>query len=59
MANSGKWLKQTGNNVQGTNTGLINIKGRLEFSYPNNHKIDIKEEDGFVNVIIEIYKEVK
>lgn len=59
VSNSGKWLKQTSNNIQGTNTGLTNIKGRLEFSYPNNHKIDIKEENGCVKVIIEIYKEVK
>lgn len=59
VANSGKWLKQTSNNDQGTNTGLTNIKSRLEYSYPNNHKIDIREEDGFVKVVIEIYKEVK
>ena len=58
VSNSGKWLKQTSNNVQGTNTGLENIKSRLEYSYPNNHKIDIKEEDGFVKVIIEIFKEL-
>ena len=59
VANSGKWFKQTGSNVQGTNTGLDNIKSRLEYSYPNNHKLEFKEEDGFVKVFIEIYKEVQ
>ena len=59
VANSGKWLKNTSSSdIQGTNTGLENIKSRLEYSYPDNHKIDIKEEDDFVKVIIEIYKEM-
>ncbi|MEJ2195923.1 MAG: histidine kinase [Ignavibacteriaceae bacterium] len=60
VANSGSWLKNTGSsNIQGTSTGLSNIKSRLEYSFPNNHRFDIKEEDEFVKVIIEIYKEVK
>ena len=60
VANSGSWLKNTGsNNIHGTSTGLSNIKSRLEYSFPNNHRFDIKEEEGFVKVIIEIYKEVK
>jgi two-component system LytT family sensor kinase len=60
VANSGRWLKHTSsNNIQGTSTGLSNIKSRLEYSFPNNHRFDIKEEEGFVKVIIEIYKEVK
>lgn len=59
VANSGKWLRTTDNSdIQGTNTGLENIKRRLEYSYPYNHKIDIKEEDGFVKVTIGIYKEI-
>jgi LytS/YehU family sensor histidine kinase len=60
VANSGRWLKHTKDDkLQGTNTGLSNIKSRLEYSFPNNHKFNIKEEDGFVKAIIEIYKEVK
>jgi len=60
VANSGRWLHQTySNNIQGTSTGLSNIKSRLEYSFPNNHRFDIKEEEDFVKVIIEIYKEVK
>ena len=60
VANSGKWLKNTDNrDVHGTNTGLANIKSRLEYSFPNNHQLNTREEDGFVKVIIEIQKEVK
>ncbi|MCW8810422.1 MAG: hypothetical protein OQK64_05635, partial [Ignavibacteriaceae bacterium] len=60
VSNSGKWLKHPNNvDVYGTSTGLANIKSRLEYSFPNNHKIDTKEEDGFVKVIIEIQKEIK
>jgi hypothetical protein len=60
VANSGRWLKHTKvDNLQGTNTGLSNIKSRLEYSFPNNNKFNITEEDGFVKAIIEIYKEVK
>jgi len=60
VANSGSWLKNTGsNNIHGTSTGLSNIKSRLEYSFPNNHRFDIREEEGFVKIIIEIYKEVK
>jgi len=60
VANSGKWVKHSdGNNVHSTNTGLSNIKSRLGYSFPNNHKLDFKEADGFVKVIIEIQKEIK
>lgn len=60
VSNSGKWLKQTDDNhIHGTNTGLNNIKSRLAYSFPNNHKFSFKEEDGFVKVIIEIHKEIK
>ena len=34
VANSGKWVKHTNNvNIAGTNTGLANIKSRLEYSF--------------------------
>lgn len=60
VANSGKWLKEsTNNNRHGTNTGLSNVMSRLEYSFPHNHKINIKEDEGFVKIIIEIYKELK
>lgn len=60
VANSGKWLRNKGDDgVYGTNTGLDNLRSRLAYSFPNNHKVDIKEENGFVKVIIGIYKEMQ
>jgi two-component system LytT family sensor kinase len=60
IANSGKWLIESNGNIRhGTNTGLSNVRSRLEYSFPCNHKICIKEEEGFVKIIIEIYKELK
>ena len=60
VANSGRWLKDSrNNNIQSTKTGLSNIRSRLEYSFPDNYKININEENGFVKVVIEIFKEVK
>jgi len=60
VANSGRWFKDSrNNNIQSTKTGLYNIRSRLEYSFPDNYKMDITEEDGFVKVTIEIFKEVK
>ena len=60
VANSGRWLKDSrNNNIQSTKTGLSNIRSRLEYSFPDNYKININEENGFVRVVIEIFKEVK
>jgi sensor histidine kinase YesM len=60
VSNTGNWFHHTNakNNIS-TNTGLSNIKNRLELSYPNRSKLDIIKEDGLVKVIIEIYKEVR
>lgn len=59
VSNSGSWFKHTGdNNIQGTNTGLKNIMSRLEYSYPDNHKLETIVENGLVKVRIEIFKEV-
>jgi LytS/YehU family sensor histidine kinase len=60
VANSGRWLTDSRNsNIQSTKTGLSNIRSRLEYSFPDNYKINIKQEDGFVKVVIEIFKEVQ
>jgi hypothetical protein len=59
VENTGKWYKHTKNrNVQSTNTGIKNIKSRLSYSYPNNHEIITKEENGWVKVIIKFFKEL-
>lgn len=57
--NSGKWIPQNESQVYGTGTGLSNIKSRLEYSFPGNNKFEVVEEEGYVKIKIEIYKELK
>jgi len=60
VANTGKWFKHPKDTtVQSTNTGIINIKSRLDYSFPNNHEIIKKEEDGWVKVIIKFHRDLK
>jgi LytS/YehU family sensor histidine kinase len=60
VSNSGTWFKYAkDSNIQSTQTGLSNIRNRLEYSFPDNHKLYTKEEDGMVKVFIEIHREVK
>lgn len=60
VKNSGKWISDKKDfGIYGTGTGLSNIKSRLEYSYPGNFSFEIKEEEGFVKILIEIYKELK
>ena len=49
ISNTGKWLNPSSNkNKMNTNTGLTNLRKRLEFSYPGLHTFSIKEVDGKV-----------
>jgi sensor histidine kinase YesM len=60
VKNSGKWISDKKDfAIYGTGTGLSNIKSRLEYSYPGNFKFDTLEEEGFVKIKIEIYRELK
>ena len=60
VSNTGSWLDQTGNlGTNGTGTGLENIKRRLEYSYPGNHKFTIVKEKDFVKVSFEITRYIK
>ncbi len=60
VKNSGKLIFDKNDlEIYGTGTGLSNIKRRLEYSYPGNFSFEIKEEEGFVIITIEIYKELK
>ncbi len=60
LSNSGKWIPSDKENTShGTGTGLDNIRRRLEYSHPNNHKFEIIEEDGMVKVKMEIKREFK
>ncbi len=59
ISNTGKWFSQEKDPKEhGTGTGLANIRSRLEYSYPGNHKFEIVEDEGQVKVIIEIKKEL-
>jgi len=59
VSNTGKWFPQEkAPGEHGTGTGLANIKSRLEYSYPGNHKFDISEDEEMVNINIEIKKEL-
>ena len=59
ISNTGKWFSQDKESKEhGTGTGLTNIRSRLEYSYPGNHKFEIAEEEGEVKVYIEIKKEL-
>ncbi|MBU0472597.1 MAG: histidine kinase [Bacteroidetes bacterium] len=59
ISNSGKWFEP---NMElsdiGTKTGLDNIRNRLAIIYPDRHKFDIFEENGFVKAILEIDMEL-
>jgi LytS/YehU family sensor histidine kinase len=60
VANTGKWFSHPKDtNIQGTKTGIMNIKSRLGYSYPKNHEIATKEENGWVIVTVKFYKDFK
>lgn len=60
VKNSGKWIPlNQRDEYYSTGTGINNIKERLAFSYPDKHSITVTENDGFVTVRIEIFKELK
>jgi len=61
VANTGKWIKRTArkeDDIYGTGTGLENVQKRLENAFPDSHRLDIVEEDGIVNIRLEINKKL-
>lgn len=53
VTNSGKWIEPTNNqSIEGTKTGLDNVRDRLELTYPDNSKLDVYGNDGFVKAVI-------
>ena len=52
VSNSGK-LKSA-NELDGTGTGLTNVKMRLNHFFPDRNAFDIFEEDGWVHAVIQI-----
>lgn len=60
IINSGKFIKQNKDEGHiGTGNGLLNIKNRLEYSYPYKNKFEIKEQDDKVCATVKIFKELK
>ena len=56
ILNSGRW-KERGSNGCSTNTGLENVKNRLQTIYPSKHNLKIEEKDGFVKIALDFENE--
>lgn len=57
VSNTGKWVQSNSENAgknNGTGTGLYNVRKRLENAFPGKHRINILENEGSVNVQLEI-----
>jgi two-component system LytT family sensor kinase len=53
--NTGKWVRPLGEeNGMGTGTGLENVRQRLKHVFPDRHRLDIGQENGFVRARLEI-----
>jgi LytS/YehU family sensor histidine kinase len=58
VSNTGKLLNAGTDgekNANGTGNGIENLKNRLSLYYNDNYSFSLKEEDGFVIALIEIY----
>ena len=54
IANTGKLIPRENNNSNGKGVGLENIRKRLELTYPDNYRMNLREKNGWVSVIIEV-----
>jgi len=70
VANTGRWRDGglgpngnaarpdgTGTGPNGTGTGLSNVQDRLQALYPDQHQLEITDEDGWVQARIEIQRD--
>ncbi len=53
VANTGRWRAEAPD-ADGTNTGLDNVRTRLETQYPDHYRFEVAEENGWVRAQIEI-----
>ncbi|WP_103030152.1 sensor histidine kinase [Salinibacter altiplanensis] len=53
VANTGHW-RDDASDVDGTGTGLANVRRRLEAHYPSQHQLSVGTDSGWVRVRIEI-----
>ena len=59
VANTGRWIQPSGNNStqhNSTGIGLQNVQQRLNQTFPENHRFDIFERDGWVHAVMKIDK---
>jgi LytS/YehU family sensor histidine kinase len=56
VVNSGHWIHRQPEDgkLDGTGTGLENVRARLENAYPQRYTLETFENDGNVNVVLEI-----
>ncbi len=57
VSNSGKWIENHPDetiNSSGTGTGLDNVRLRLKYAYPGQHKFSTQVEEDIVKVYLEI-----
>lgn len=58
VSNTGKWLEPSedkSGNKNSTGTGLENVRRRLENAFPDRHRLEIFEEEGWVCILLEIW----
>jgi hypothetical protein len=58
IANTGTWLNsgsEAERRLNGTGTGLENVRARLENAYPDRYHFETDERDGWVQAILEIH----
>jgi hypothetical protein len=60
ISNTGHWIRSISDSEQksdGTGTGLENVRARLENAYPNRHRFEMLERDGWVEAVLEIHSQ--
>jgi len=62
VSNTGSWLAAMTDSERksdGTGTGLENVRARLENAYPQNYRLETREQDGWVQAILEIHSSLE
>jgi signal transduction histidine kinase len=54
VANTGRWAPARQTPVEGTGTGLANVRERLEHAFPGRHRFDIHEDGGWVKASLSV-----
>jgi LytS/YehU family sensor histidine kinase len=58
VKNSGKWVDSISENSSGTNTGIANVKERLNCEYDDKCSFEIISSDEFVEVKLEFLNNI-